>query len=51
MPVYNVIILMKIIGRPSWWTDLVIYPCDQLNYVPIIWVETLRSFRSTLDTF
>jgi signal peptidase I len=50
MPVYNVI-LMKIIGV-RWWTILLFIP-DQLNYVPIIWVETLRSFgkRSTLDTF
>ena len=53
MPVYNVIILMKIIGRPSWWTILLFIPVINLIMFPIIWVETLRSFgkRSTLDTF
>jgi signal peptidase I len=53
VPVYNAIILMKIIGRPSWWTILLFIPIINLIMFPIIWVETLRSFgkRSTLDTF
>ncbi|MBC5837269.1 signal peptidase I [Flavobacterium muglaense] len=53
IPVYNAIILMKIIGRPSWWTVLLFIPIINLIIFPVIWVETLRSFgkRSTLDTF
>jgi signal peptidase I len=53
IPVYNAIVLMKIIGRPTWWTLLLFIPVINLILFPVIWVETLRSFgkRSSLDTF
>ena len=53
IPVYNAIVLMKIIGRPTWWTLLLFIPIINLIMFPVIWVETLRSFgkRSSLDTF
>lgn len=53
IPVYNAIILMKIIGRPTWWTILLFIPIINLIIFPVIWIETLRSFgkRSGLDTF
>jgi signal peptidase I len=53
IPVYNAIVLMKIIGRPTWWTLLIFIPIINLIMFPVIWVETLRSFgkRSSLDTF
>lgn len=52
IPVYNTIILMKIIGRPIWWTVLLFIPIINLIMFPVIWVETLRSFgkNSKLDT-
>ncbi len=52
IPVYNAIVLMKIIGRPTWWTVLLFIPIINLIMFPVIWVETLRSFgkKSTLDT-
>jgi signal peptidase I len=53
IPVYNSIILMKIIGRPTWWTILLFIPIINLIMFPVVWVETLRTFgkKSTLDTF
>ena len=53
IPVYNAIVLMKIIKRPTWWTVLLFIPIINLIMFPVIWVETLRSFgkRSALDTF
>ena len=53
IPIYNSIVLMKIIGRPTWWTVLLFIPVINLMMFPVIWVETLRSFgkRSSLDTF
>lgn len=53
IPVYNAIVLMKIIGRPTWWTVLLFIPIVNLIMFPVIWIETLRSFgkRSSLDTF
>ncbi|WP_144893252.1 signal peptidase I [Flavobacterium tiangeerense] len=53
IPVYNAIVLMKIIGRPTWWTVLLFIPIINLILFPVIWIETLRSFgkKSSLDTF
>ena len=52
IPVYNAIVLMKIINRPTWWTILLFLPIINLIMFPVVWVETLRSFgkNSTLDT-
>ncbi|MTH17192.1 signal peptidase I [Flavobacterium sp. LC2016-01] len=52
VPVYNSIVLMKIISRPTWWTILLFIPIINLIMFPVVWVETLRTFgkRSTLDT-
>ncbi len=44
VPVYNAIILMKIINRPTWWTILLFIPIINLLMFPIIWIETIRSF-------
>jgi signal peptidase I len=52
IPVYNAVILMKIINRSPWWTILLFVPVVNLIMFPVVWVETLRSFgkNSTLDT-
>lgn len=52
VPVYNSIVLMKIINRPGWWTILLFIPIINLIMFPVVWVETLRSFgkNSTADT-
>jgi signal peptidase I len=52
IPVYNAIVLMKIINRSSWWTILLFLPVINLIMFPVIWVETLRSFgkNSNQDT-
>lgn len=51
VPVYNAIVLMKIINRPTWWTFLLFIPIINLFMFPIVWIETLRTFgkKSTLD--
>ncbi|WP_298157058.1 signal peptidase I [Flavobacterium sp.] len=52
VPVYNAIVLMKIINRPTWWTVLLFIPIVNLIMFPVVWVETIRSFgkNSTVDT-
>lgn len=52
VPVYNAVVLMKIINRPWWWTILLFVPIVNLIMFPVVWVETLRSFgrNSTADT-
>lgn len=53
VPVYNAVILMKIINRPWWWTILLFVPIVNLIMLPVVWVETARSFGKNqyLDTF
>jgi signal peptidase I len=52
VPVYNAIVLMKIINRPWWYAFLLFIPIVNLIMFPVVWVETLRSFgkNSQLDT-
>ncbi|MCQ0110674.1 signal peptidase I [Zhouia amylolytica] len=52
IPVYNAIVLMKIIKRPRWWVLLLFLPVINLIMFPVIWVETIRSFGKvkTIDT-
>ncbi|THV60347.1 signal peptidase I [Flagellimonas alvinocaridis] len=53
IPIYNGIILMKIINRPWWWVLLLFIPIINLLMFPVVWVETIRSFgkNSLLDTW
>ncbi|AUC77285.1 signal peptidase I [Olleya sp. Bg11-27] len=53
VPVYNALILMKVINRPWWWTILLFLPIVNLILLPVIWVEIARSYgkNSAIDTF
>ncbi len=44
VPVYNAVILMRIIKRPKWWVFLLFVPIINLLMFPIVWIETARSF-------
>ena len=44
IPIYNAVILMKIINRPKWWVILLFIPVINQLMFPIIWIETARSF-------
>ncbi len=44
IPIYNAIVLMKIINRPKWWVFLLFIPIINLLMFPVVWVETIRSF-------
>ncbi len=53
VPVYNAVVLMKIINRPWWWVVLLFIPIVHLIMFPVVWVETLRSFgrNNAKETF
>ena len=44
VPIYNAVVLMKIINRPWWWVILLFIPIINLLMFPVVWVETIRSF-------
>ena len=53
VPIFNAVILMKIIRRPIWWVILLFLPIINLIMLPVVWVETARSFgkNTYTDTF
>jgi signal peptidase I len=48
IPVYNGIVLMRIINRPPWWVILLFLPIVNLIMFTVIWVETSRSFGKNM---
>ncbi|WP_422861136.1 signal peptidase I [Flagellimonas sp. W118] len=53
IPIYNGVVLMKIINRPWWWVLLLFIPIINLLMFPVVWVETIRSFgkNKLIDTW
>ncbi|MEO6524730.1 MAG: DUF5684 domain-containing protein [Mucilaginibacter sp.] len=41
IPIYNVIVLLEIVGKPVWWFLLIIFPCTSIIFV--IWTYNLLS--------
>ena len=52
IPVYNAIVLFKILNRPWYWVFFIFLPVINCVMFPVIWVETARSFgkNKTTDT-
>ncbi len=44
MPFYNIIVLLKIVGRPGWWLILAMIPLVNFILVIIINVDLAKSF-------
>ncbi len=53
VPVYNGIVLLKIINRHWWWIILLFLPIVNIIMLIVVWVETARSFgkNQTINTF
>lgn len=41
IPIYNIIVLIEIVGKPMWWIALMLVPC--VNIVAQIWLANLLS--------
>ena len=41
IPIYNMVVLLKIVGKPVWWIILFLIPF--VNYVFIIWTYNMLS--------
>ncbi|MCD4791654.1 MAG: DUF5684 domain-containing protein [Bacteroidales bacterium] len=41
IPIYNFIVLIEIVGKPTWWVILLFVPF--VNYVILIWITNLLS--------
>ncbi|MDO3626861.1 DUF5684 domain-containing protein [Mucilaginibacter sp. BT774] len=41
IPIYNIIVLLEIVGKPLWWIILFLIPC--VNIIFVVWVTNLLS--------
>ncbi|UKJ08953.1 DUF5684 domain-containing protein [Solitalea lacus] len=49
IPIYNLIVLLEIIGRPAWWVILLLIPFVNFIILIIVSIDLAKSFgKSTL---
>ena len=44
VPVFNAIVLLKIIHRPKWWVFLLFLPVINLLMFMVLWIDTVKHF-------
>ena len=44
IPIYNIIVLLKIVGRPIWWIVLFIIPLVSIVIAFIVYIDLAKSF-------
>jgi len=44
VPIYNIIVLLKIVGRPVWWILLLFIPLVNIIIAVIVYVDLAKSF-------
>jgi hypothetical protein len=44
IPIYNVVVLLEVVGRPIWWVILMLIPCVNIVVGIILAVDTAKAF-------
>jgi hypothetical protein len=44
IPIYNIIVILEICGRPIWWILLLLIPCVNIVIAVIMWIDVAKSF-------
>ena len=44
VPIYNLVVLLQICGRPIWWVLLLLIPCVNIIVVVIVLIDLAKSF-------
>ncbi|WP_424185570.1 DUF5684 domain-containing protein [Actinokineospora sp. G85] len=44
VPIYNVIVLLKIAGRPAWWVLLMLIPLVNIVILILLYIDVAKSF-------
>lgn len=44
IPIYNIIVILEICGRPIWWILLMLIPCVNIVVAIIMWIDVAKSF-------
>lgn len=50
VPIYNAIVLMKIIHRPKWWVVLLFFPVINLLMFMVFWIDIVKHFGKNKPT-
>src|SRR5436190_10571059 len=44
VPIYNLVVLLEIAGKPLWWILLCLIPCVNIVILILVYVEVARKF-------
>ncbi|MBV6462125.1 MAG: hypothetical protein HJHJAOHD_02268 [Flavobacteriales bacterium] len=44
VPIYNIIVLLQIVGRPTWWIILFLIPIVSLIIMIMVMIDVAKSF-------
>lgn len=44
VPIYNAVVLLKIIQKPTWWVALLFLPVINNLMIVVLWIQTLKAF-------
>ena len=44
VPIYNTVVMLEIVGRPTWWILLLLFPCTAPIILVIMAVDLAKSF-------
>jgi hypothetical protein len=48
VPIYNVIVLLQIVGRPVWWVVLMLIPCVGIVVSVLVILDLAKSFGQSV---
>lgn len=44
VPIYNLIVMLEIVGRPIWWLLLMFIPLVNIAFIIIVYIDLAKSF-------
>jgi hypothetical protein len=44
VPIYNIVVLCEIVGRPAWWIVLCLIPCVNIVIIALLCIDLAKSF-------
>lgn len=45
IPIYNALVLLRIVGRPAWWFVLMLIPVVNFVVAAIVYIDLAKSFE------
>jgi hypothetical protein len=45
IPIYNIVVLLEIVGKPIWWVVLMLIPCVNIVVMILVCIELAKCFK------